>query len=75
LKEKVEETTKNINIFELVGMDEMDEMEQRNIVLFLRLKVLSKKAIHHELVAMLQENAVSHSSVMRFHSAERRFSV
>jgi hypothetical protein len=37
-------------------------MELRNIVLFLRLKGLSKKAIHYELVAILQENAVSYSS-------------
>jgi hypothetical protein len=34
-------------------------MEQRSIALFLRLKDLSKKAIHHELVAVFQENAVS----------------
>jgi hypothetical protein len=32
-----------------------------------------ERAIHHELVAMLQENAVSYSSVMRFYSAGRRF--
>jgi hypothetical protein len=36
----------------------MNQIEQRSVVLFLRLKGLSKKAIHHELVAMLEENAV-----------------
>jgi hypothetical protein len=48
-------------------------MEQRSVVIFLRLKSLSKKAIHHDLVAVLQENAVSYSSVTRFYSAERLF--
>jgi hypothetical protein len=37
----------------------MDHIEQRNVVLFLRLKDLSKKAIHYELIAALHENAVS----------------
>jgi hypothetical protein len=37
-------------------------MEQRSIVLFLRLKGLSKMAIHYKLVAVLQENAVSYST-------------
>jgi hypothetical protein len=37
-------------------------MEKRGIVLFPRLRGLSKKAIHHELVAVLQENVVSYSS-------------
>jgi hypothetical protein len=46
-------------------------MEKRRNVLFLRLKSLSKKAIHYELVAVLQENAVSYSSVTRSHSAGR----
>jgi hypothetical protein len=32
----------------------------------MRLKSLSKKVIHHELVAMLQENAFSYSNMMRF---------
>jgi hypothetical protein len=41
-------------------------MEQRSVVLFLRVKGLLKKAIHHELVAVLQENAVSNSTVARF---------
>jgi hypothetical protein len=43
-------------------------MEQRSVVPFLRLKGLSKKVIHHELVAVLQENAISYShlSVTRF---------
>jgi hypothetical protein len=41
-------------------------MEQRRIVLLLRFKGLSRKAIHHELVALLQENAVSYSSATRF---------
>jgi hypothetical protein len=48
-------------------------MEQRSVALFLRLKGLSKKAIHHELVAVLQENAVSYSSVTRFYSAGKLF--
>jgi hypothetical protein len=63
LKGKVEKTDKNINIFQII---EMNRMQQRSAVLFLRLKGLSKKAIHHELVAVLQENAVSCSSVTRF---------
>jgi hypothetical protein len=41
-------------------------MEQRSVVLFLRLKGPSKKAIYHEPVAVLEENVVSHSSVTRF---------
>jgi hypothetical protein len=41
-------------------------MEQGIVVLFLRLKGLSKKAIHRELVAVLQGNAVFYSSVTRF---------
>jgi hypothetical protein len=41
-------------------------MERRNIVLSLRLKGLSKKAIDHERVAVLQENVVSYSKVTRF---------
>jgi hypothetical protein len=45
----------------------MDQMEQRNTVPCLRLKVFSNKAIHHEFVAVLQENAVSYSSVTRFY--------
>jgi hypothetical protein len=45
----------------------MDEMEQRNVVLFLRLERLSKKAIDYELVAVLQDNAVSYSSVRKFY--------
>jgi hypothetical protein len=51
-----------MNVFQIVGMDRMD---QRSVVLFLRLKGLSKRAIHDELVAVLQENAVSYSSVTR----------
>jgi hypothetical protein len=51
----------------------MDEIKPRSIVLFLRLKGLSKTAIHHELVALLQENVVSYSSVTRFYSAGRLF--
>jgi hypothetical protein len=62
LKENVEKT-KNIEVFQIIGID---EMEQRSVVLFLRLKDLSKKAIYQELVAVLQENAVSYSSVTRF---------
>jgi hypothetical protein len=41
-------------------------MEQRSVALSLRLNGLSKKAIRHEFVAVLQENAVSYSSVTRF---------
>jgi hypothetical protein len=59
LKENVEKTTNNISIFQIV---EMEQMEQRSVVLFLRSKGLSKKAIHHEFVAVLQENAVSCST-------------
>jgi hypothetical protein len=44
----------------------MDQMEQRNIVLFLRVKRLSKKVIRHEVNAMLQENIVTYSNVTRF---------
>jgi hypothetical protein len=45
-------------------MDQMDQMEQRSVVLFLRFRNLSKKAIHHELVGVLEENVVSYSNVM-----------
>jgi hypothetical protein len=41
-------------------------MEQRSVVLFLRLNGLSKKAIHREPFVVLQKSAVSHSSVTRF---------
>jgi hypothetical protein len=41
-------------------------MEQKSIVLLLQLKSLSKKAIHYELVAVLQENTISYSIVTRF---------
>jgi hypothetical protein len=51
------------SVFQIIGMY---EMEQRSVVIFLRLKILSKKAIHHEFVPVLQENAVSYSSVTRF---------
>jgi threonyl-tRNA synthetase len=70
LKEKIEKTAKNINVFQIV---EMDQMEQRSVVRFLRLKGLLTKVIIDELVAMLQENAISYSSVTRFYSAERPF--
>jgi hypothetical protein len=40
LKGKVEEMNKNINVFQIVGMD---QMEQWSIVLSLRLKDFSKK--------------------------------
>jgi hypothetical protein len=63
LKENVERTTKNIAIFQIVGMYQMD---QGSVVLDRRLEGLSKKAIHRELVAVLPENAVSYSSVRRF---------
>jgi hypothetical protein len=48
-------------------------MKQRSVVLFLRLKGLSKKAIHPELVAVVQEDAVSRPSVTIFCSARRLF--
>jgi hypothetical protein len=35
LKENVEKTTNNINVFQVVGIDQMDQIRQRNIVLFL----------------------------------------
>jgi hypothetical protein len=70
LKEKVEKTTDNMNGFQIVGMD---QMEQRSVVLFLRFKGLLKTAIRQELVAVLQENTISYSSVMRFSSAGRLF--
>jgi hypothetical protein len=41
-------------------------MEQRCVVCFLRLKDLSKKYIHCKLIAVLPDNAVLYSSVMRF---------
>jgi hypothetical protein len=70
LKGKAGKTTQNINAFQIVGMD---QMEHGIVVLFLRLKSLSKKAIHHKLVAVLQENAVSCKSVTRFYSARKLF--
>jgi hypothetical protein len=63
LKENVEETTKNLNVFRIVGMD---QMEQRSIFRLLRLKGLSKKAIHRKFAAVLQENAVSYLNMTRF---------
>jgi hypothetical protein len=38
-------------------------MEQRSVVPFLRLKRLSKNAIHDELVSVLQDNVFLDSSV------------
>jgi hypothetical protein len=55
--------TKNPNVFQIVGMD---QMEQRSVVFSLSLNGLSKKAIHHEFVAVLQENAFSESNVTIF---------
>jgi hypothetical protein len=52
-----------MNPFQIVGMD---QMEQRSIVLFLRLEGLSEKDIDRELVVVLLENAVSYSRVTRF---------
>jgi hypothetical protein len=49
LKEQGKKTTKDINVFQIVGRD---QVEQRSVILSLRLKSLSKKAIHHELVAV-----------------------
>jgi hypothetical protein len=57
LKENVEKTTKTISVFQIVGMD---QMEQRSFIPFMRLKGLSKKTIHHELVTVPQENAASY---------------
>jgi hypothetical protein len=68
LNENVEKTTNNINGFQIVGMD---QMKQTSAVRVLRVKALSKKAIHYGLAAVLQENAVSYSGAMRFHSAGR----
>jgi hypothetical protein len=51
----------------------MVRMEQRNIVLFLQLKDISTTAIHHELVAILQEHALSHLNATRFYSTGRLF--
>jgi hypothetical protein len=44
----------------------MDKMEQKNVILFLQLKGLSKKTIHCRLVTVLEENPGSHSNVTRF---------
>jgi hypothetical protein len=44
----------------------MDQMEQRSVIFFLRLKGFPKKAIHHEPVAVLQEKVVLCSNVTRF---------
>jgi hypothetical protein len=63
LKENVDKTMKNMKAFQIARMGQMG---QRNVVLFLRLKGLSKTAIHDKLVAVLSENAVSYSSVARF---------
>jgi hypothetical protein len=43
-------------------------MEQRSLVLSLRLEGLSKKTIHihHDLVAVVQENTVSYSTLAKF---------
>jgi hypothetical protein len=68
LKENVEKTSKNIKVFQKVGRD---QTEQRSDALFLRLQGLSKHAIHHELVFVVQENAISYSSVTKFYSAGR----
>jgi hypothetical protein len=50
------------NVFHNARMDEIGEMEEGDVVFFLRLKGLLKKFIHHALIAVLQENAVSYSS-------------
>jgi hypothetical protein len=68
LQEKLEKTTENINAFQIIGRD---QMEQRSVALVLRLKVLSKKAIHHKFVTVPQENAVSYSNPTRFYSSGR----
>jgi hypothetical protein len=59
LKENFEKMTKNISAFRIVGIE---QMEQKNVVLFLPLKGLSKKPIRHELAEVPQENAVSYST-------------
>jgi hypothetical protein len=66
LKENFEKMTKNINLFQIVRMG---QMEQRSVVRFLGLKGLSNKVIHYEFVTVLQENVVSYSSVTRFCTA------
>jgi hypothetical protein len=43
-------------------------MKQRSVALFLRFKDLLKKSIHHELVPVLQDNAISYSNVTRLGS-------
>jgi hypothetical protein len=56
LKENVEKTTKDTNVFQIVRTD---QMEYKSVVLFRQLKGLSRKAIHDKLVAVLPENAAS----------------
>jgi hypothetical protein len=60
----------NIGVFQIVGMNQIEQMD---VFLFLRLKGLSKKVIHDKPVAVLQENSVSYSNVTRFYSAGRLF--
>jgi hypothetical protein len=47
-------------------MGQVYQIGQRDVVHFLRLKGISKKSIHYELIAVLQENIVSRSSMTRF---------
>jgi hypothetical protein len=70
LKEKVEKTTKNIAVFQIV---ERDQMEQRMLSFFCDSRAAQKNAIGHGLVAVLQGNTVSYSRVTIFHSAGRLF--
>jgi hypothetical protein len=63
MKERVENTSENKRAFQIVAMY---QMKQRSVVIFLRLKGLLKKIIHHELLAVLEENVASSSSVTRF---------
>jgi hypothetical protein len=41
-------------------------MKQKSVVLFLQPKSLVRKVIRHELVAVVQEPAISYSSATRF---------
>jgi hypothetical protein len=48
-------------------------LEQSSVALSLRLKGLSKKAIHYEHVPVFQENAASDSRMTSFYSARKIF--
>jgi hypothetical protein len=69
LKENVEKRAKLSRDFRL---SEWTKWSRGVLSCFCDSKIF-QKAIHHEIVAVLQENAVSCSSVTRFDSAERLF--